>query len=142
MKRDAIEYYHGLLTEKTAAETQELFNSLMGQRRLYFGDRPLCTVLRPHFYTEDQYAYLKRETETILGAFAKTHQACLNDANLRKQFWLEPWEEEMFLADGESPIPWPTSRLDSFFSHDHGRVQFIEYNSETSAGRGDEGVLD
>jgi hypothetical protein len=63
------------------------------------------------------------------------------DSSLRKQFHLEPWEEEMILLDQGKQVPWNTSRLDSFFSHDHGTLQFIEYNAETPAGMAYEDVL-
>lgn len=141
MKTEAIEYFHSLLNDRTAVETHELLFKLSQERNLFFGDRPLCIVLRPHFYTEDQFDYLKQETETILGAFSKVHQACIADASLRKQFWLEPWEEEMIMNDRDSAIPWPTSRLDSFYSHEHNTLQFIEYNAETPAGMGYEDML-
>lgn len=141
MKTEAIAYYHSLLNDQSAVETHELLFKLSKERNLFFGDRPLCIVLRPHFYTEDQFDYLKQETETILGAFSKVHQACIADASLRKQFWLEPWEEEMIMGDKDSAIPWPTSRLDSFYSHEHNTLQFIEYNAETPAGMGYEDML-
>src|SRR5437764_12196900 len=107
MKREAVEHYHDLLNSSdTASKTQEALFHLLRERKLYFGGRPLCTVLRPHFYTSNQFAYLKQETEVILGAFDKAHRACINDPARRSQFWLEPWEEEMMSIDRDSVIPW------------------------------------
>ncbi|PWT87584.1 MAG: hypothetical protein C5B54_12105 [Acidobacteria bacterium] len=141
MKREATEYYHNLLNDQTAAETYGQMDTLMRDRKLFFGDRPLCTVLRPHFYTAQQFDYLKAETEIILHAFKKSHDACMADPQLRKQFFLEPWEEEMMMLHPPSQVPWSTSRLDSFYSLDHGTLSFIEYNAETPAGMAYEDVL-
>jgi hypothetical protein len=140
MKQEATEYYHGLLTDQLAAETQGLLDQLLRSRKLFFGDRALCTVLRPNFYTAEQFKYLKSETELILSAFAKAHRACMEDGKLREQFFLAPWEQEMMqLQSGQ--IPWTTSRLDSFYSLDHATLQFVEYNAETPAGMAYEDVL-
>ena len=141
MKQEAVDHYHSLLNDSVAAENYDRLTGLLKERKLFFGDRPLCTVLRPHFYTPQQFAYLKNETEIILRAFAKAHRACMADSSLRSQFHLEPWEEEMIQLDQGNQVPWNTSRLDSFFSHDHGTLQFIEYNAETPAGMAYEDVL-
>lgn len=140
MKKEAVDHYHSLLTDSVAAETSGLMESMLKERKLFFGGRPLCVVLRPHFYSEDQWAYLKQETEIILGAFFKTHQVCLQDAKVRSFFRLEPWEEEIIHIDKHAPVPWSTSRLDSFFSIDHDSLSFIEYNAETPAGMAYEDV--
>ncbi len=47
MKQEAIEYYHSLLNDQKAAETYVLLESMLKERKLFFGDRALCTVLRP-----------------------------------------------------------------------------------------------
>lgn len=140
MKKQAVDYYHGLLTDQVAAETSGLMESMLKERKLFFGGRPLCVVLRPHFYTAEQFQYLKKETEVILGAFYKTHETCMKDAGMRAFFRLEPWEEEIIHVDRYAPVPWSTSRLDSFYSLDHDSLSFIEYNAETPAGMAYEDV--
>ncbi len=104
-------------------------------------DRPLCTVLRPHFYTEEQFQYLKDETELILRAFAKAHRALVADKKIRAAFHLEPWEEEALHFNYGGQTAWSTSRLDSFYDLDRDTLSFIEYNAETPAGMGYEDVL-
>ena len=141
MKREAVDFYHSMLSDQLAADTQAELDRLQIERKLYFGDRPLCTVLRPNFYSPDEYQYLKRETEVLLGAFAKAHQAALAEPKFMAQFHLRPWEEEMARLHPPEQTPWSTSRLDSFYSMDHGTLQFVEYNAETPAGTGYEDVL-
>ncbi len=141
MKLEAVEYYHGLLNDQLAADTQGQLDTLLRSRKLYFGGRPLCTVLRPNFYAPDQFQYLKKETETLLQAFSRAHKAAVSDQKCLDQFYLRPWELEMIRLHPEEQIPWSTSRLDSFFSLDHNTLQFVEYNAETPAGMAYEDVL-
>jgi uncharacterized circularly permuted ATP-grasp superfamily protein len=141
MKKEIVDHYHSLLSDSVASETYGLMESMLKERKLFFGGRPLCIVLRPHFYTEQQFQYLKTETEVILGAFAKTHKAAMADSNVRAFFHMEPWEEEMIHVERSAQVPWSTSRLDSFYSLDHNTLSFIEYNAETPAGMAYEDVL-
>lgn len=134
MIADVIDYYHSLLDDATAAEAEAVMNVALKERRCYFGERPLCTVLRPNFYEPEHWAYLKMETELILKAFQRAHWACLERPDLRAQLDLEPWEETLFTLDTGFREPWTTSRLDSFFNKDARRLTFIEYNAETPAG--------
>lgn len=141
MPNEAIDLYHNLLNDQVAADTSEDLYTRLKPQGLYFGDRPLCTVIRPHFYLADQWNYLKRETEILLGAFARAHAACLNDATLRAQLDLEAYEENLFSVDIGDAIPWTTSRLDSFFLTHERQLHFVEYNAETPAGMGYEDAL-
>lgn len=141
MIQDAIDTYNGLLTPQLAIETFAGFSADLRRRKCYFGERPLCTVLRPHFYEPAQWHYLKHETETLLGAFKKAHAACIQDAELRAELYLEPWEEELFSIDVGFDVPWTTARLDSFYNLETGELRFIEYNAETPAGMGYEDQL-
>jgi hypothetical protein len=134
MIQEAIDRYHSLLDDQLAAEAQEALNVAQRSHHLYFGNRPLCTVLRPHFYEPDQWDYLKCETEILLKAFGIAHEACMADAQLRAQLYLEPYEEALFSLDTGFEAPWTTSRLDSFFDLNTMNLQFIEYNAETPAG--------
>lgn len=134
MIREAIDRYHSLLTDQIAADAEGIMNSELQKRKCYFGNRPLCTVLRPNFYLPEQWNYLKYETEILLGAFRKAHQACMADATLREQLDLEPYEEMLFNLDIGYESPWTTSRLDSFFVLDEMSLHFVEYNAETPAG--------
>jgi hypothetical protein len=134
MIAEAIDRYHNLLTEQFAHDTEAVFSINLLRRKCYFGPRPLCTVLRPHFYEPHQYQYLKRETEILLNAFRKAHIACMQEPSLRAQLDLEPYEEALFSLDAGFDAPWTTSRLDSFFNSDTLTLRFVEYNAETPAG--------
>ncbi len=132
---EAVDCYHGLVADDHTTAQQQLQDGLRA-RGLYFGDRPLCRVLRPYFYLQGDWDALKAKTEVILSAFGKAHAACMTDAGLRQQLGLEAYEEQLFSLDHNLEIPWTTSRLDSFYIPNQGKLSFVEYNAETPAGIG------
>ncbi|CAN5878774.1 hypothetical protein BH23GEM7_BH23GEM7_07200 [soil metagenome] len=131
--QEAIGTYHDLLTEELALESDAQMRDQLQRRGLFFGDRPLCSVLRPRFLTAVQYNYLQRRCEIMLRAFDKAYQAAMADAGFRAQFGLLEWEEELIQEDPGFRSPTPVSRLDAFFVHDRGGLRFTEYNGETPA---------
>ncbi len=134
---DAIERYHTLLTDEAAADADGALRADLKARGLYFGERPICRVLRPHFYLRENWEYLTRQTEVLLSAFMKAQGACIADSQLRAQLCLEPYEEQLFDVDAFADIPpWTSSRLDAFFMQDSSDLRFVEYNAETPAGIG------
>ncbi len=136
MLRDIIDAYHALLNDSIAVETQAALSADLRRRQCYFGERPICTVIRPHFYEPGQWRYLKHQTETVLGAFAKAHKACLDNADLRAALALEQWEELLYNVDIGAAVPWSSSRLDSFYNPETSELRYVEYNAETPAGMG------
>lgn len=135
-----IEQYNELaLTDNLGADSWAQMVPAMQERKLIFGDRPLCTVLRPLFHTQRGWDYLCERTEIILGVFRKLTEAMLADPALRAQVALTPFEEEMITLPTGYATNIPTARLDSFYSrHPDGRVNlsFIEMNAESPAGMG------
>ena len=131
--REAIDSYHEILTDDVAADSQTVLDAQIRRRDLYFGDRPLCTVLRPRFMSPAQYRILQQRGAALLGAFATAHQAAVADRSVRAQFRLTGWEEALVLENPGFPWPSPVSRLDAFFAGEDG-LRFTEYNAETPAG--------
>jgi uncharacterized circularly permuted ATP-grasp superfamily protein len=131
--RDAIEAYHEGLTDDVAADSQAVLDAQTRKRELFFGDRPLCTVLRPRFMSPTQYRLLQDRAALLLGAFRRAHEAALSSRDVLAQFRLTSWEAALVLDDPGFPWPSPVSRLDAFFAGDDG-LRFTEYNAETPAG--------
>ena len=129
----AVEAYHEILSPAIAEDSQTTLESQIRRRDLFFGERPLCTVLRPRFMSPGQYRLLQRRAAVLLTAFGRAHSAAIADPAVRAQFRLTPWEEELVLEDPGFPWPSPVSRLDAFFAGDDG-LRFTEYNAETPAG--------
>lgn len=132
--REAIDTYHELLAGEVAGESQQQMDEQLRDRGLYFGDRPLCTVLRPRFLTPEQYRFLQTRVETLLGAFDRAYCAAIENPDVRAQFGLLDWEEELVREDPGFDDPSPVSRLDAFFVAEKGGLKFTEYNAETPAG--------
>ena len=130
--RETIDHYHSLLDPETARETHEQLTEQLLQRGLFFGERPLSTVLRPRFIHPDQYRALQSAIHTVMPAFQKIYHAAMANANFRAQFRLQDWEEELIQVDPGFEVPSPTSRMDTFFDEEE-MLWFCEYNAETPA---------
>jgi hypothetical protein len=129
-----IEAYHSLLTEDVAQASHEHLDGSLRKRGLVFGDRPLCTVLRPRLITGDAYAALQAQVMPLLRAFRRIHERAVGDLAFRQQFRLTDWEETLFAADPGYARPSPTSRLDFFLAPGSNSLGLTEYNAETPAG--------
>jgi hypothetical protein len=129
----AIEHYHSLLDDDIAGESQRQLEDQLRQRGLFFGDRPLCSVLRPRFLTAAQYRFLRDRVNALMPAFEKSYRRAIADPTFRKQFGLFDWEESLIGDDPGFKDPSPVSRLDAFFVHESGGLKFTEYNGETPA---------
>lgn len=133
MLEQAIRTYHDMLTNRLAKVSQEHLEEQQRQQGLYFGDRPLCTVLRPRFFTPDQYRLLQGRIKLLMGAFDKAYRVAMVDAPFRRQFGLLDWEEELIQHDPGFRLPSPVSRLDAFYLTDSDTLLFTEYNAEVPA---------
>ncbi len=130
---DAIQAYHDLLTDELAGESQAQLDEQLRRRGLFFGERPLCTVLRPRFLSTEQYRFLQTRVQAIVRTLGKAYQAALADETFRRQFGLEAWEDELVRLNPGFRDPSPTGRVDTFFEKQGGRLWVTEYNAETPA---------
>ena len=85
--REAIRTYHDLLTDELAAESQGQLNDQMQMRGLYFGTRPLCTVLRPRFLTPDQYIFLRQAIRPFTSSPSPITRAIPSRLMCRWHWW-------------------------------------------------------
>ena len=133
----AIDFYHSLLDDELGLVSQAQLTRQMHHRQLFFGERPLTTVLRPRFLTVRQYELLRRSIGGIMPAFATAYRTALVNPAFRRQFGLNEWEEKLIEADPGFRAPSPTARMDTFFSPagNNGEMglYFAEYNAETPA---------
>jgi hypothetical protein len=133
----AISHYHDLLSDPELAQASHaMLEDQLRRHNLVFGDRALCTVLRPRFLTGAQLRTLETRVRRMLGAFRKAHEAALADPGVRAQFRLADWEEALVLADPGYRSPSPHGRLDCFQVDATDTLALTEYNAETPAGAG------
>lgn len=131
--KKAIRAYHDLLTEPLAKESNEQLWEQMHSRGLFFGERPLCTVLRPRFLLPDQYNFLRTAIRPLLSAFNKISERAVHDPQFRQQFHLLDWEESLITQNPGYTGHTPLTRLDAFYVTDTGELKFTEYNAEVPA---------
>ncbi len=133
----AIEYYHSLLTPEAATASWLRLSEEMRARRLYFGERPLATVLRPRLITGSQYALLQRAVGAVATAARKVTAAALDPGAegeaVRQVLLLTPQEEELIARHPGYAEPSAHSRMDTFLTLDGASLQFVEYNAESPA---------
>src|SRR5256885_6581794 len=126
--------YHELLEDGVLAqESAAMLTEGERERRLVFGDRPLCVSLRPNLISDWQYREVNTAAETVYAALGRLERALLSDDVLRRELDLDPEEEALALADPGFTAASPSSRLDGFIGDD-GVIRFVEYNAESPAG--------
>ena len=130
--KDPVAAYHELLEDARLVEqSAAVLTEGQRQRRLSFGDRPLCVSLRPQILTHAQYQRAQDAALGVYSALASLEEAVLEDADLRRELDLTAEEETLALADPGFRHSSPSMRLDSFFA---GEVRFVECNAESPAG--------
>ena len=128
MLETAIADYHAALQDEAIARaTWEALT--VGQREcnLFFGDRPLATVMRPRFLTRPQYDLLRRGVGLVVAALQRLGDALLADAALRDRIALTPQEEALLVRDPGYPYHSAHSRMDTFLTLDGASLRFVEY---------------
>ena len=128
--------WHDGLDEALAQESADWLDQRQRARGLAFGERTLCTVLRPRFVRAAEYDALRAMSAHLLGAFRTIGDAALADPALRAQFRLTEWEETLLAAAPRLEVLAPLSRLDAFIDPADGVARITEYNGETPAGGG------
>ena len=133
--RDAISAYHDLLGDaQLAADSHAMLEDQLHRKELVFGDRALCTVLRPRLTTLEHHAWLQERVGVLMRIFRRAFDAAVADRAFRGQFMLSDWEETLVADDPRVANPSPTSRLDAFIVDDPLEMKLTEYNAETPAG--------
>ncbi len=134
---DAIDYYHSLLDPTTAQDSWARLSEGMRERRLYFGERPLASVLRPRLLTAAQYDQLRSGVTCVAEASRKLAAAALEPGELgaaiRARLMLTPQEDTLIALHPGYVEPSAHSRMDTFLTVDGQSLQFVEYNAESPA---------
>jgi uncharacterized circularly permuted ATP-grasp superfamily protein len=130
--KDPVAAYHRLLEdERLTAASAEALAQGQRERRLMFGERPLCVAVRPQILTRRRYEQAVAAAEGVYSALNTLEKAVLRDEELRRELGLAPEEERLAMADPGFRSSSPSVRLDSFFADE---VRFVEYNAESPAG--------
>ena len=132
MTGDAIRHYHDLLTPDVAAESWRLLDEAMNERRLAFGDRRICSVLRPFFVSEAEERLVRGAAASVLSALHRVFDT-IDPASYESVLGLSPEQAELARIEaGFEPVE-TIARLDGFLERD-GRYAFVEFNAESPGG--------
>lgn len=134
MTPDPVAAWHDGLTESLALESAGWLTERQLEHGIAFGERPLCTVLRPRLMRAAEYDNLRAVCADLLGAFRTVGEAALSDSRFRAQFRLADWEEVLLESSPRLHVTSPLSRLDAFIDPADGIPRITEYNGETPAG--------
>jgi hypothetical protein len=141
MLEQAIADYHALLDRDMAQSTQQQLTDVQRERNLFFGERPLVSVLRPRMLTAEQYAMLQRACGLVAAAASTLGHAMIDEPALREGLALTPGEEALIAMHPGYAEPSAHSRMDTFLTIDGRSLQFVEYNAESPAAIAYEDVL-
>lgn len=141
MLEQAIDDYHALLDADMARATQTQLNQAQRERDLFFGERPLASVLRPRFISTEQYAYLRAAVGQVAVAARKLAAAVDTEPDLKADLCLTPAEEAVIAWHPGYDEPSAHGRMDTFLTIDGSSLQFVEYNAESPAAIAYEDVL-
>ncbi len=130
---EAIDSYHALLDDDGARETQLLLDEAQRREGLFFGVRPIVSILRPHFLTDANLAQL----EKVCGVVAVASRQAVEHARGQPKLWnrlaFTPAEQAVMDIDPGYAEWSVSSRLDSFLDNEKEILQFVEYNAESPA---------
>ncbi|RRR69689.1 MAG: hypothetical protein EI684_14980 [Candidatus Viridilinea halotolerans] len=133
----AIDAYHALLTPDVATASWLRLAEELRVRQLYFGARPLATVLRPRLITAQQYAHLQHAVGLVATAARSVVAPALEPGPLgeaiRAVLMLTPQEQALIALHPGYADHSAHSRMDTFFTVDGSSLQFVEYNAESPA---------
>ncbi|HVA89399.1 MAG TPA: circularly permuted type 2 ATP-grasp protein [Chloroflexota bacterium] len=132
----AIERYHQLLHDQPALaqESANLLRDRQPDLHLTFGDRVMCTSLRPQLIGRDEYAHIQRVCASLAMVGSRLEQVLLGRPDLLAVLDLDEHERRLVETDPGFSHPAAATRLDSFVTADS--WQFVEYNAESPAGMG------
>ncbi len=110
------------------------FAESMRARKLTFGNRVHCSVLRPFFVSARDEARIRSASETIAAIGERVAAAAAGDRKLASALGVTDAEERLIHIDPGYGTASTASRLDAFLLP--GSLHFAEYNAESPAGLG------
>src|SRR6185369_6755915 len=129
MINDAIAFYHDLLTPEAARESWQMLEQEMTARRLDFGGRVICSVLRPFLLSRHEERLVRTASARVLSALHKA-LASLDESDYESVLGLSPAEAELArIPAGFEPVE-TIGRLDGFLVRG-GDYRFVEFNAES-----------
>lgn len=129
---DAIDRYHDLLTPDVAEDSWAQLEDAMRRTNLVFGDRAICSVLRPHFLSSTEADLIYEAARHTLSVLDRAFERVSPD-EYETVLGLSPREAALARIEcGFRPVE-TLARLDGFLTRD-GQFGLVEYNAESPGG--------
>lgn len=138
--KEAVGFYHNLLSGPFLSSTSDLLQEAIRQKKLTFGGRSTCTVLRPFFLENSTYAYINQAATHVMAGISRAATHLFRDRALRQELDLSQLEDEIIQIDTGYGAADVSGRLDGFLSN-QGEFHFVEYNADSPGGLGFGDVL-
>jgi len=137
--RQAIEAYNDLLRQSDIGQLWSHFLARMQENLLTFGERPICSVLRPAFMHPREYEKIAGTTEVLVSAIHKIYDAMRRrDLDMVKLLHLSPAEAALTQLPDRYGRPDVSARMDAFWQRGatpgQGELYFVEYNADSPGG--------
>lgn len=134
-----IETYHHLLHQSNVPQLWADFRARMAENLLSFGDRPICSVLRPHFMHPAEYERMVTATEAVVSAIHKLYAAMrTGKIDMVSTLHLSPTEAALVQLPDRHGRPDVSARMDAFWQRGaqigQGDLYFLEYNADSPGG--------
>ena len=126
-------YLKHLKNAKSDAVGQFKFlNQYLTDRNCTFKDKPMPSLLKPNFVSEEQTRIITWSVEKISSALNKFIYLFIRDEEVRRIMNFSSREEELFTIEPGYDKPLVISRLDAF--QGDMSVKFLEFNCDSPAG--------
>jgi glutathionylspermidine synthase len=127
------EYLFQLEKHQAGPETQLVrLNDFLLKNQCTFSGKPMPTLLKPNFVTQQQLLQLKHTVEVMSTALDKFIHLYMENEEVRQFMKFSARENELFRIEPGYQKPLVIARLDAFLNgHD---IKFLEFNCDSPAG--------
>lgn len=134
-----IDRYHQLLAEEDPAPLWADFAQKLAENNLVFGERPICSVLRPLFLHRQEYEQIAQATRLVMDAIHALYRAMRRgELEMTRLLALSPGEARLTQLPDTYGRPDVSARMDAFWLRGdalgQGDLYFLEYNADSPGG--------
>jgi len=130
---DAITFYHEILARNPAG-AQAMLDAVYAaqvERKVVYANKPIPTVLRPHFIDRAQVRLLEHVVGTINNCLERVVHLYCSEPEVRERIPFRPEHRDLVCLESGLERNVVIARLDAFMDED--RLHFIEFNTDSPA---------
>ncbi len=130
---EAVASYHEIL-RRDPGNAPAMLDAIYAdqvQRKVVYAEKPIPTVMRPHFIDRPQVALLERAVSTIVDCLERVVHLYCEDPEVRDRIPFEAEHQDLLCQESGLERNVIIARLDSFLEGD--RLHFIEFNTDSPA---------